>query len=143
MSKNLILVLNGKLKTTYVEQLLPNLSITNVKFGSIIKSDFIGFYDWLRVHENQICGVRISPFDFAKEIIGKIPAQSYTKLQSDGALEIYFSNAANYIQEISCDQDFGSVKIYISDNSEYAIGFNIENLTLIEQQNLHQNLPQG
>jgi hypothetical protein len=120
----------------YFEQLLPSLTIGNVEFESILSSDFIGFYDWLRSTENQICGVRLTPFDFAEHAISKIKSISYLKLQPDSTLEVYFTNVTNYTEEISCDQDFGRAKIYMSENLVYAIGFNIENLTLKEKEQL-------
>jgi hypothetical protein len=137
MSGKLILILSTKLKVIYVERLLPSFVLGDVKFINILESDFIGFYDWLRTSVHQISGVRLTPSDFAEDAVRKTPSQVYTKFQSDGAIEIFFSNAFNFVEEISCDQDFGSVKVYISDNLEYAFGFDIENLTMIEQENLH------
>jgi hypothetical protein len=135
--ENLILILSAKLKGIYAPHLLSTFTVNNVSFKNILDSNFIGFYDWLRLNENQICGIRLIPFDFAEDAVRRIPAKSYLKSTSNGTLEIYFTDSTGYIEEMSCDQDFGTAKVYISNDSEYAIGFNTENLTLIEQENLN------
>jgi len=136
MNENIVFVLDNKLQVAYVEQLSANLSINEVNFTNALDSNFIGFYDWLRVANNEINGVRLNPFDFAEEMIQRLPNRSYIRKLSDSAVEIYLTDNFSFIEQNSSDQDFGSCKIYKSETLGYAIGFNIDTLSLTEKQHL-------
>jgi hypothetical protein len=133
MNEHIILILDNKLKIKYIDQLLPKLRIDHVDFINELESDFIGFYDWLRESDDVIKGVRLVPFDFAEEALTQIPNRPYIQKLHDYGLELYFTDEGNYVDQISCDQDIGRTKLYKSGASDYAIGFNIKNLSFDER----------
>ena len=84
--------------------------------------DWLGFYDWLRDRASQVIGVQqwidtISTYPFSKEFAG-LEAD-----QRNARVRIFFGPCREVDENLSCDQDFGSNRLLIAEDS-IALTFN-------------------
>ena len=89
---------------------------------------FIGFFDWLRVSEDIIAGIRMCYFKdlVYGNILRKLP---YIKSTFDNrCMEMLFGKD-DYDPMLSGDQDFTNNYVYISDDGTYLFTFSLDHLT--------------
>lgn len=90
---------------------------------------FIGFFDWLRINEETIVGIRLSYFDdlsYNALLLGK----SYVKgVFENRSIELLFKGS-DFDFDLSGDQDFTNNYVYQSDGGgEYLFTFGLDHLT--------------
>lgn len=96
---------------------------------------FLGFFDWLRISESEIVGIRICFFghQLYNEILQK---HAYVNPTYDGrCMELMFVGN-NYNPEFSGDQDFTNNFVYKSGNNNFLFTFGLDHLTESETKNL-------
>ena len=84
--------------------------------------DWLGFYDWLRDRAGRVIGVQQwlfepSTYPFAKAFAG-VDADSHS-----GCVRIFFGQSRDVDEAASCDQDFGSNRLLVA-NDSIALTFN-------------------
>jgi hypothetical protein len=88
---------------------------------------FLGFFDWLRITESKIVGIRICYLE--DQPYNQILQQfSYvTPTFENRCMEILFKGES-YNPEFSGDQDFTNNFVYKSDNADYLFTFGLDHL---------------
>jgi len=130
----LILFLENSFKLFLCKSLIINDIIIihnkSFKMDEISKKNegFIGFFDWLRISEEDIVGIRMFFFDdlaYTASLLEK----SYVKGVFDNrSIEILFKGDS-FDLDLSGDQDFTENYVYKSDTGEYLIMFRLDHLT--------------
>lgn len=99
---------------------------------------FLGFFDWLRIDESTIVGIRISYLEHQlyNEILMQYPYVIPTF--GNRCMEIFFKKNI-YIPSISGDQDFTNNYVYKSRTEDYLFTFGLDHLTDEELKSLLSN----
>jgi hypothetical protein len=99
---------------------------------------FIGFFDWLRLDEFTIIGIRICYFEdlLYNEILLKFPYVIPTF--ENKCMEILFKGD-RYISELSGDQDFTNNYVYQSQAKDFIFTFGLDHLKENELSSLLEN----
>ena len=136
------------LETTYKLFLCNSIHINNFislknklyKIDSTSKNNggFIGFFDWLRIEEETIVGIRLNFFDdlnYYNFLISK----NFVKSVYDGrSIELMFKG--EYFNfDLSGDQDFTNNYVYESEDGEYIFTFGLDHLTEDEFNSLQEH----
>jgi hypothetical protein len=108
---------------------LKGFAVGDRQYNEVNIGGWTGFYDWLRDSEENLLGVRYSPFKDCEFLIERTAKLQYVKPDFPRNIEIYFSERREVEAGFSCDQDFLYDAIFRSDDGEYAIGFGMEELT--------------
>jgi hypothetical protein len=96
---------------------------------------FIGFFDWLRVNEKTIIGIRLSYFDYLK-YTALFLDKPYTKgVFENRSIELLFKEC-DFDFELSGDQDFTNNYVYESHTGEHLCTFGLDHLTKEEYDSL-------
>ncbi len=115
--------------TIYInDNITLNSKLYKVDLVSKNNEGFIGFFDWLRIEDEKIVGLRLSFFDdlsYTNIFIGK----SYVKgVFDDRSIELLFKDI-DYDYDLSGDQDFTNNYVYRSEDGEYLLTFGLDHLT--------------
>ncbi len=88
----------------------------------------VGFFDWLRIDEEQVIGVRLTIFDDELDyLVPELARPNYVQQLPDSfGVEIFFTKERQYNPDFSNDQDFMDNWIYRSDDGLLAISFNAQ-----------------
>jgi hypothetical protein len=130
----LILFLDNAFKLFLCSSIYIN-DIINVK-NKLYKIDlvsktnegFIGFFDWLRINEETIVGIRLSFFDdldYNNIHLGK----SYLKSVFENKSKELLFKGEYFDFDLSGDQDFTNNYVYVSDDGEPVFTFGLDHLT--------------
>jgi len=89
---------------------------------------FLGFFDWLRLDENTIVGIRLCYFEHqAYNVL--LTSYPYIRLTFDGkCMELLFEGDV-YNPDISGDQDFANNYVFKSESEDYLFTFGLDHLT--------------
>lgn len=130
----LILFLENSFKLFLCKSLIINDIIIihnkSFKMDEISKKNegFIGFFDWLRISEENIVGIRVYFFDDLA-YTACLLERSYAKgVFNNRSIEILFKGDS-FDFNLSGDQDFTENYVYKSDTGEYLIMFRLDHLT--------------
>ncbi len=106
-----------------------------IDFDSKENEGFIGFFDWLRVDESKIIGIRICFFEHHKynSILNSYP---YADSKNNGKWTEIIFQGSKYREEISNDQDFTNNFVYKSEEGNFLFTFNLDHLTSEELSSL-------
>ena len=107
---------------------IKGFALENKRYGDTGVGEWTGIYDWLRDAGGNLLGVRYTPADEMKipaEVLKGLP---YIKLVPPCHLEIYFSDRQIVEPTLPCDQAFMYDAVFRSEDGEYAIGFDMEEL---------------
>lgn len=137
----IIIFLENCFKLYYCSKIIyPDaLKINNVLYlkdeNSKESSGFTGFFDWLRLNESDIVGIRLCYFEDQpySQILLKFPYASPTL--DNKCFEILFKGDS-YNADISGDQDFTNNYIYVSEELSYLFTFGMDHLTKDETMSL-------
>ena len=130
----IIQILKDIFKLFYCDTIVTESDILNVDneiykidFNSRENKGYIGFFDWLRLDENKIVGIRTCYFEdlpYNKFL----STYKYVVSSHNGmCMEILFSNE-NYDVELSGDQDFTNNYVYSSNSGNYLLTFGLDHL---------------
>lgn len=98
--------------------------------------DWTGFYDWLRDFNGRIVGVRYWPFEETTFLIDLLCNRGYIVPGEKSYLEIYFTKNRKVDRRKSDDQDFGSNKIFSSEQGTWLMSFDTQGLSVSEMESL-------
>ncbi len=89
---------------------------------------FIGFFDWLRLDNDSICGIRMCFFDDLpyNNLVLSFP---YIKSSFLNKYPEIFFKGNYYLSELSGDQDFTNNFVYKSTSGNYLFTFGVDHLT--------------
>lgn len=134
---------NSSFNLYYLNSIVcPDLiKINNVIYlkdeNSSVSKGFLGFFDWLRLNESEIVGIRIcyledQPYnDILRGFAYVIPTFD------NKCMELLFKGDT-YNFELSGDQDFTNNFVYKSENDNYLFTFGLDHLTEEETISLMQ-----
>ena len=108
---------------------LKGFLVNNKRYVDTAFGDFTGFYDWLRDADGNLLGVGYTPCEDTKFLVEHTEKLSYVKADRSPHIEIYFSEKRAIDAKRSCDQEFLYDAVFRSDDSDYALGFGIEELS--------------
>jgi len=118
------------------------LKIEGIKYridaNSKENQGFIGFFDWLRVSQHFITGIRLCLFEHQSyyKYLSKLPYISSTF--GNKCYELFFEGE-EYIPSISGDQDFTSNYVYESEKGNLLITFGLDHLKVEEIEGLKKH----
>jgi hypothetical protein len=103
--------------------------------NSKVNNGFLGFFDWLRINESKIVGVRICFLE--NQPYNEILKQLFyvTPSFEDKCMEIQFTGNG-YSSELSGDQDFDNNFVYKSADNSYLFTFGLDHLNEQEKSSL-------
>jgi hypothetical protein len=97
----------------------------NITFRDQGFGDFTGFYDWLRNSDGEIIGVRYLPVDGLEFLGHALVHLPYVEVNEQiRSIEFYFTDDRGVDESVSDDQDFGSNRLFKSQDGVFAISFN-------------------
>lgn len=126
--------LRNMFKLYYVDNIVcaDRLHINDVVYRKELNSKenegFIGFFDWLRVDNVTIVGIRICYFDNQSynELLKSFP---YIRPSFGGkCMELLFEGNT-YDPDLSGDQDFTNNYVFKSESGDYLFTFGLDHLT--------------
>jgi len=130
----IIQILNNIFKLFYCDTIISTynvLKIDNEIYSIDILSKenngFVGFFDWLRLKDSKIVGIRTCYFeDLPYNKI--LSTYKYIGTTYNGKCFEFLFTGENYVAELSGDQDFTNNFVYISDTNNYLLTFGLDHL---------------
>ena len=122
------------------------VSINGESFEEIGAGDTNGFYDFLRVPQGHIVGVRFTPFVEHAEICGSATqgrGLRVTGTAPTASVELFWGTEREYSETLSADQFMDYNYIFKSPSQIYAATFGFSHLEENEINELLSGLPQG
>lgn len=89
---------------------------------------FIGFFDWLRIREETIVGIRISFFEDLNYTTILMKKSYVNSAFENKSVELLFTGH-RFDSEFSGDQDFTSNYVYKSEEGDLLLTFGVDHLT--------------
>src|SRR5882762_8577800 len=121
------------------------VSIKGESFDEIEAGDTNGFYDFLRVPQGHIVGVRFTPFVEHSDICDSAtqgPGLRVTGAAPTASVELFWGSAREYSETLSADQFMDYNYIFRSSSQMYAVTFGFSHLEENEIHDLVSGLPQ-
>jgi len=139
----IIQFLNSCFQLYYLDHIIsPDLlEINNIQYikdkNSKVSKGFLGFFDWLRLTESKIVGIRIcyledQPYN---RLLQRYPY--VTPTFNCRCMEILFEGET-YDFNLSGDQDFSNNYVYNSESGSYLFTFGLDHLTKEETNSVLQ-----
>jgi hypothetical protein len=122
------IILRADCLPKYIDKIDNHCFIDNGEEFTLInnKTDWFGFYDWLRNINKDIVGLRLQ-IDGNTIDINQLLALGGMIGDSASQVIFYFGSDTKYESLLSDDADFGGNKLYISKSGALAITFNMPN----------------
>jgi|GEM_PF-5044572 len=130
----LILFVNNIFKLFYCDSIInvESFKINETKYfiDDISKKNegFIGFFDWLRINDKKIIGIRICYFEDLSYNSFLLQLPFVKPAFENKCMEILFEGDT-YNADLSGDQDFTNNYVFKSLSGEYLYTFGLDNLT--------------
>ena len=121
------------------------VSFEGERFEEIGAGDTNGFYDFLRVHQGHIVGVRFTPFMEHSHICDSAVQGQGLRVTGDAptaSVELFWGREREYCESLSADQFMDDNYIFRSASQMYAVTFGFSHLEENEINDLLSGLPQ-
>lgn len=115
---------------------LKNFTLDEKRYVDAGYGEWTGFYDWLRDSEKRLIGVRYWPNEDGNLFLDKIRKLSYAQEGPVKSIEIYFGNNRNAHEKFSSDQDLVYDAVFLAEDGELAIAFEMGSLAESDQGSL-------
>ena len=125
---------------------ISRVAINGETFDEIGAGDTNGFYDFLRVQEGHIIGLRFTPFVEYADICDSAiqgPGLRVTGTVPTASVELFWGTERGYSESLSADQFMDYNYIFKSPSQTYAVSFGLSHLEENEISELLSGLPHG
>jgi hypothetical protein len=122
------------------------VTIADELFEETGSGDTNGFYDFLRLHDGHIVGVRFTPFVDKTDICDLAtsgPGLVIAATPLFPTMELFWGVQKGYDRTLSVDQFMDSNYLFRSESQKYAITFGFSHLPEAEAEDLLSGLPQS
>ena len=122
------------------------VSINGESFEDLGAGDTNGFYDFLRIPQGHIVGVRFTPFVEHSDICDSAtqgPGLRVAGSPPTASVELFWGSDLEYSETLSADQFMDYNYIFKSPSQTYAVTFGFSHLEEDEINDLLSGLPQG
>jgi hypothetical protein len=120
------------------------VSIGNENFEETGSGDTNGFYDFLRLQDGHIVGVRFTPFMEHADLCDSAtqgPGLRVVGVAPTVSIELYWGNDQGYVESLSGDQFMDYNYVFRSPAQRYAVTFGFSHLEEDEIKELMAGLP--
>ena len=141
----LIVTISPTPRVKVVSWPVSRVQFDDESFDEIGAGDTNGFYDFLRVPDGHIVGVRFTPFVEHSDICDSAtqgPGLQVTGAAPTASVELFWGNGREYSETLSGDQFMDYNYIFRNPSKAYAVTFGFSHLEENEINDLLSGLPQ-